>query len=141
MKALTRKEIFLAKIAGEDIDIEPLTREEVLLNQIAERGGGGGGSKVYELTQDSDTKTFTLHATYNEVIADLSTGYPLVVRKTAREEDGILFLDLFAIIAIAGLPDEGYMCLVKGVVTNEQQTLTLEMTAASPDEYFVCTFD
>lgn len=43
MKPLTRKEIFLAKIAGEDVDIEPLTREEVFLNQIAESGGGGGG--------------------------------------------------------------------------------------------------
>ena len=106
-----------------------------------EGGGGGGGSKVYELTQDPDTQTFTLHATYNEIMGDLSTGYPLVVRKTAREEDGILFLDLFAIIAIAGAPDEGYMCLVKGIVTNEQQTFTLEMSAASPDEYFVGTVD
>ena len=147
MKPLTRKEFFMAKAAGQSVpDLEPITREEYFLNQIAESGGGGGGgggggSKVYELTQDLDTQTFTLHATYNEVNADLSTGYPLVVRKTAREEDGILFLDLFAITAIAGLPDEGYMCLVKGIVTNEQQTFTLDMSAASPDEYFVGTFD
>ena len=144
MKPLTRKEFFMAKAAGQTVpDLEPITREEYFLNQIAETGGGGGGgsSKFYELTQDPDTQTFTLHATYNEVNADLSTGYPLVVRKTVREEDGVLFLDLFAITAIAGLPDVGYMCLVKGIVTNEQQTYTLEMSAASPDEYFVGTFD
>ena len=146
MKPITRKEMLMAKAAGQSVpDIEPITREEYFLSQIANGGGGGGGggggSKVYELTQDTDTQTFTLHATYNEINADLSTGYPLVVRKTTREEDGILFLDLFAIIGIAGLPDEVYVCLVKGIVTNEQQTFTLEMTAASSDEYFVCTFD
>lgn len=144
MKPITRKEMLMAKAAGQDVpDITPVTREEYFLSQISGGGGGGGGggSKVYELTQDPDTQTFTLHATYNEVNADLATGYPLVVRKTVREEDGILFLDLFAIIAIAGLPNEGYMCLVKGIVTNEQQTFTLEMTAASSDEYFVGTFD
>ena len=145
MKPLTRKEFFMAKAAGQSVpDLEPITREEYFLNQIAESGGGGGGgggSKVYELTQDTDTQTFTLHATYNEVNADLSTGYPLVVRKTTREEDGVHLLDLFAIVAIAAVPDVGYMCAVKGVVTNEQQTFTLEMIASSPDEYFVGTFD
>lgn len=144
MKPITRKEMLMAKAAGQSVpDIEPITREEYFLSQISGGGGGGGGggSKVYELTQDTDTQTFTLHATYNEINADLSTGYPLVVRKTVREEDGIIFLDLFAIIAIAGLPDEGYMCGVKGIVTSEQQTFTLEMTAASPDEYFFGTFD
>lgn len=145
MTPITRKEQFYNAILNGGEAPKPVTREEMHLAQIAANGGGGGGggggSKVYELTQDPDTQTFTLHATYNEVNADLSTGYPLVVRKTAREEDGILFLDLFAIIAIAGLPDEGYMCLVKGIVTNEQQTFTLEMSAASPDEYFVGTID
>lgn len=143
MKPITRKEMLMAKAAGQSVpDIEPITREEYFLNQIAE-SGGGVGSKVYELTQDPDTQTFTLHATYNEIMGDLSTGYPLVVRKTAREEDGVLVLDLdlFAIIGIAGLPDVAYQCVVKGIVTNEQQTFTLEMTATSPDEYFVGTFD
>ena len=104
-------------------------------------GGGGGGSKVYELTQDSDTQTFTLHATYNEINSDLETGYPLIVRKTVGREGWNIFLDLFAIIGIGWHPEAGGVCLVKGIVTNEQQTFTLEMTAASPDEYFVGTFD
>ncbi len=141
MKPITRKEMLMAKAAGQSVpDITPVTREEYFLSQISGGGGGGGSSKVYELTQDPDTQTFTLHATYNEVIADLSTGYPLVVRKTAREY-GPLFLDLFAIIAIGWHPEAGGACLVKGIVTNEQQTFTLEMIAASPDEYFVGTFD
>ena len=146
MKPITRKEMLMAKAAGQDVpDITPVTREEYFLSQISGGGGGGGGggSKVYELTQDTVTQTFTLHATYNEVNADLATGYPLVVRKTTREVDGVLVLDLdlFAIIGIAAIPDVGYMCAVKGIVTNEQQTSTIEMSAASPDEYFVGTFD
>lgn len=44
MKPLTRKEFFMAKAAGQTVpDIEPITREEYFLNQIAESGGGGGG--------------------------------------------------------------------------------------------------
>ena len=142
----TRMDNFFAKAAGSELadnSMEPITDREYWINEMASKiaQGGGGGSKVYELTKDPDTQTFTLHATYNEVNADLSTGYPLVVRKTTREEDGVHLLDLFAIVAIAAVPDVGYMCAVKGVVTNEQQTFTLEMIAASPDEYFVGTFD
>ena len=44
MKPLTRKEFFMAKAAGQTVpDLEPITREEYFLNQIAENGGGGGG--------------------------------------------------------------------------------------------------
>ena len=51
MKPLTRKEFFMAKAAGQTVpDIEPITREEYFLNQIAENGGGGGGGGGCELT-------------------------------------------------------------------------------------------
>ena len=41
MKPLTRKEIFLAKIAGEDVTISPETYDEIFLNAIATKRGGG----------------------------------------------------------------------------------------------------
>lgn len=41
MKPLTRKEIFLAKIAGEDVNISPETYDEIFLNAIATKRGGG----------------------------------------------------------------------------------------------------
>ncbi len=41
MKPITRKEIFLAKIAGEDVTISPETYDEIFLNAIATKRGGG----------------------------------------------------------------------------------------------------
>lgn len=41
MKPLTRKEIFLAKIAGEDVTISPETYDEIFLNAIATKRNGG----------------------------------------------------------------------------------------------------
>lgn len=49
MKPLTRKEFFMAKAAGQTVpDLEPITREEYFLNQIAENGGGGGLPPIEE---------------------------------------------------------------------------------------------
>ena len=49
MKPLTRKEFFMAKAAGQSVpDLEPITREEYFLNQIAESGGGGGLPTIEE---------------------------------------------------------------------------------------------
>lgn len=49
MKPLTRKEFFMAKAAGQSVpDLEPITREEYFLNQIAENGGGGGLPPIEE---------------------------------------------------------------------------------------------
>lgn len=52
MEPKTRREHFLAKIAGNPYDstILPKTREEFFLNDIAESGGDGGSSLVEELT-------------------------------------------------------------------------------------------
>lgn len=41
---ITRKEFYLAKAAGQAVETpEPITREEMYLDAIAEGGGGGGG--------------------------------------------------------------------------------------------------
>lgn len=42
---ITRKEMYLAKIAGQEVSIPdvPITREEAYLDEIAKNGGGGGG--------------------------------------------------------------------------------------------------
>lgn len=51
MKPVNRKEIFMTALAkGEEVGIEPVTREEMLLAEQAKReagssGGGGGGEK------------------------------------------------------------------------------------------------
>ena len=44
-KPETRKETYLAAIAGQNVDLPPypITREEAYLDEIAKNGGGGGG--------------------------------------------------------------------------------------------------
>lgn len=56
MEPITRKEMFLAAISGEDVELpEPITREEIYLNTIAKSGGGGGGVAT-SLANLNDTK-------------------------------------------------------------------------------------
>lgn len=49
-KPITRKEQYLAKAAGQDVEIpaKPITREEEYLDAIAKKPGGGGGTSDYE---------------------------------------------------------------------------------------------
>lgn len=52
MEPKTRKEHYLAKIAGEDVTVpEPKTRQEYYLKEIAENGSGGsGGGGIFPVT-------------------------------------------------------------------------------------------
>lgn len=55
----------MAKAAGQSVpEIEPLTREEYFLNQIAENGGG---VSVYELEADFDNNTITAKVSAGEL--------------------------------------------------------------------------
>lgn len=47
---ITRKEMFLAKMAGMDVETpEPITREEMFMQKVIENGSGsGGGSNLPE---------------------------------------------------------------------------------------------
>ena len=51
---ITRKETYLAKIAGQEVQLPdvPITREEAYLNEIAKSGGGGGGYVLPTATAD-----------------------------------------------------------------------------------------
>lgn len=72
MKTQNRKEIFLKALAnGEEANIKPLTREEVLLKKQAQResasGGGGGGITIVNLTVDYDANVATCDMTAEEI--------------------------------------------------------------------------
>ena len=71
MEPITRKEKYLAKISGEDVQIpeKPITREEMYLNAIAQGGSGGDGyskdeidQKIQEVKTLIDTANSTLQA-------------------------------------------------------------------------------
>ena len=75
---LSRKESYLAKIAGEDVTIpeEPESRVEQYLAYIAENGGGGGGGT-------SDFDQLTNRPKYNGTTMTGSTNIPEVKTYTA----------------------------------------------------------
>lgn len=53
MNPITRKEIYLAKVAGDQVETpEPITREEMYLKKIAE---GGGGSDLPDTPAEDGT--------------------------------------------------------------------------------------
>lgn len=63
MEPKTRKEHYLAAIAGEDVTIpEPKTRQEHYLKEIAEKGSGGGGgifAVTVNMTIEDDVPVFS----------------------------------------------------------------------------------
>lgn len=72
----TRKEYYLAAIAGEDVTIpEPKTRQEYFLKEIAENGGCSGGGGIFAVTTEAGDEPGTFaNANHNatEIIAALS---------------------------------------------------------------------
>ena len=79
---LTRQEMYLSKIAGEDTELpaEPLTREEMYLDEIARNGGGGGGGGVTPEQLDERVKlnagapTTATVGTVGQLIEDTTNG-------------------------------------------------------------------
>ena len=102
MKPITRKEMLMAKAAGQDApDITPVTREEYFLSQISGGGGGGGGDSamvkidcttVYDM--EAQAPTITLDASYNDIKAMIIAGkapYFVSVYEMNFEEDEHVF--------------------------------------------------
>ena len=103
MKPITRKEMLMAKAAGQETpDITPVTREEYFLSQISGGGGGGGGgdstmvkidcTTVYDM--ETQTPTITLDASYNDIKAMILAGkvpYFVSVYEMNFEEDEHVF--------------------------------------------------
>ena len=44
LNPITRREMFIAKMAGMDVETpEPITREEMFMQKVIDNGGSGGG--------------------------------------------------------------------------------------------------
>lgn len=71
-KPITRKEKYLAKIAGQSVGIpdKPKTREEQYLDEIARHGGGGGGTSDYT-DLDNKPQINNVELTGNKSLHDL----------------------------------------------------------------------
>lgn len=121
MRPTNRQEKLLAKIAGENYEVEPRNAEEYWLNRIAESGGGGGGLPAIAegdegkvLTVDDgaavwaegggggvfvanwDTNTGALDKTAGELIEAHESGKHLVVAPTLGEGmEGFAHIDVF----------------------------------------------
>lgn len=76
IKPKTRKEVFMDAIAkGKKPAIEPLTREEVLMAEHAEReaSGGGGGYTPLIIILDNDGN-YTANMTFEEAYKSCTSG-------------------------------------------------------------------
>lgn len=95
-----REDVFLAKIAGRDVDISTMTppvvssTREQLLSEIAERvdniesgsGGGGSGYVPFVITYDADG----FNKTYAEIVAAKATGNPIyLIDEVNYGDDGV----------------------------------------------------
>lgn len=69
-KPVTRKEMYLAKIAGKDVDVpaNPVTREEMYLAEIAKNGGTGSSVDVSAIMKDYGINSTTQIADMNTAI-------------------------------------------------------------------------
>ena len=102
MKPLTRKEFFMAKAAGQTVpDIEPITREEHFLNQIAESGGGGGGVGggvvCCEVVMTGDESGY-LDMTFSEIVSAAQDG-PVFVTSTNVSGKAFMLIEYINTVA------------------------------------------
>lgn len=110
---ITREEMYLAKAAGENVNIpEPITRKEQYLKKIAENGGSGGGSGGGGGSSGTmvvhANQTGTLDKTWQEIFDAMANGTSVyiggagetevrysVLVISALNDDGVYYLDIF----------------------------------------------
>lgn len=90
LEPITREETFLAKAAGQNVDVpEPVTRKEQFLKAIAENGGSGGGDETpgVGISRIELTKTEGIVDTYTIFYTNGDT-YVYTVTNGAKGEKG-----------------------------------------------------
>lgn len=71
----SRKETFLAKAAGENVELPtPASREELFLKAIADNGGGGGGGTTYTAGDGIDITDDTISVDTTTIQPKLTAG-------------------------------------------------------------------
>lgn len=96
LEPITREEIFLAKAAGMDVpELEPVTRNEWFISQIS--GGSGGGGDAVHINYDAET--FKIDKSYNDLLAYSNSG-KMVFFITAEENEGESHIAWFPILGL-----------------------------------------
>lgn len=135
MRPTNRQEKLLAKIAGENYEVEPRNAEEYWLNRIAESGGGGGGGGGL-FVANWDTNTGALDKTAGELIEAHENGKHLVVSPSLGEGvEGFAHIDVFEVqhtTYMSGDEEINYYGFAI-YATNVSQVVRFE--ASSADDY------
>lgn len=97
MKTQNRKEIFLKALAnGEEPNIKPLTREELLLKKQAEResasggaSGGGGAFVVNVIAHETDNpeEMYTFDKSFSEIYNALNSNKNVIFQEVHGDEE------------------------------------------------------
>ena len=125
---ITRKETFLAKAGGQNVETPtPITREETFLQAIIDNGSGGGGGA---LIATLNTQTGALDKTWNEINdADLTF--------MSFNIEG--FLKATGLVAATIETESGYEVVVITYDTTQMSVGILHFTAESADGYPVAS--
>lgn len=135
----TRKEVFLAAAAGQDVTTPtPVTREEVFLDAIAKGGGGGGGSSgggvlVVHAVASNGGNTATLDTTWQDINDAIAGGTPCFV--ISADWDDALYTD---IVTGVYYTDDGTHYVETGIYDTSRFA---EYTASSASGYPSRTFE
>jgi len=88
VKAVTRKQKYLAAIAGDGVAPSPITSDEKLMYNIAEKmnNGGGSGGGVF-VVHDVDG---TLDKTWQEITNAIINETPAYLLKIMTDDEGVL---------------------------------------------------
>ena len=119
---VTREEIFLAKAAGMDVpELEPVTRNEWFISQISGGGGGGGDS-------DFSIASVTFVNTYS---GRVNLGGPVVLEENEMGEGApAMAYDLFRMMIMPNETVTRKIPLYKGsaLIDFDEQTFTCATT-------------
>lgn len=116
---ITRKEMFLAKAAGMDVETpEPITREEMFLSKITGGGSGGGDSGGGDFI--CETGTFTPASDITEIQFEFKDGtaYYKSTIFMVVERDGLSYssdgLAIYEATTSSRNPNQSYINIIYG---------------------------
>ena len=132
---ITRKEMFMAKAAGQNVNVpEPITREEKYLAAIVASGGGGGGGQFTVALTFTENNEPMVDKTFEEIASVIESGQDVLLAQNTEGYAGFYRLNMyvggmfvkFSNVFIDGLATTVLTCTINdnGTVSLSEQTIS-----------------